>query len=124
MTQRKPARSQETQSQETRPRETQSRTSLTVNLQYPVVFDGREITSLTFRRMKAKDALVAEGETSEARAGYALFAALAGVDVEVIEELDVADMEAIGEAIVPLMGKTVAGALRDARAHPFSGGTS
>lgn len=80
--------------------------SATVTLDYPVQHEGREIQSLTFRRMKAKDALLAEGEENKARAGYLLFAALAGVDLAVIEELDIEDLEKIGEAVVPLMGKS------------------
>ncbi|MBI1620167.1 phage tail assembly protein [Aquamicrobium zhengzhouense] len=80
--------------------------SATVTLDYPVQHEGRDIQSLTFRRMKAKDALLAEGEENKARAGYLLFAALAGVDLAVIEELDIEDLEKIGEAVVPLMGKS------------------
>ncbi len=79
--------------------------SVTVELDYPVTFDGREYSSLTFRRMKAKDALVAESEENNARAGYMLFAALAGVELGVIEELDVSDLSKIGEAIEPFLGK-------------------
>ncbi|GAA5542413.1 phage tail assembly protein [Brucella sp. NBRC 113783] len=81
-------------------------TSVTVPLEYPVSYKGGEVRELTFRRMKAKDALVAEGVESEVLAGYLLFAALASVDVELIKELDVEDMEAIGERIAPLMGKS------------------
>ncbi|KAB2752912.1 phage tail assembly protein [Brucella anthropi] len=87
-------------------------TTITVPLEYPVPYEGREIKELTFRRMKAKDALVAEGVESEALAGYLLFAALAGVDVDLIKELDVEDMETIGERISPLMGKSAAGNLK------------
>jgi hypothetical protein len=88
--------------------------TITVDLDYPVEHDGREITSLTFRRMKAKDALVAEDEQNKARAGYLMFAALAGVDVAVIEELDIEDLEKIGEAVVPLMGKSARTAMEKA----------
>lgn len=80
--------------------------TITLDLDYPVTVGGMEYANLTFRRMKAKDALVAEEETNKARAGYLIFAALAGVDVSVIEELDIADLEKVGEAVVPLMGKS------------------
>lgn len=80
-------------------------TSTTVDLEYPVTVDGTEYKSLTFRRMKAKDALSGEGETSEARAGFALFATLADVDIAVIEELDIEDLATIGEKVAPMMGK-------------------
>ncbi|MBP1852110.1 phage tail assembly protein [Rhizobium halophytocola] len=87
--------------------------SVSVDLSFPVQFDGREIKTLSFRRMKAKDALIAEGEANQTRAGYLLFAALAGVDLKVIEELDIEDLETISEAIVPLMGKSAAKALSE-----------
>lgn len=80
--------------------------TVTVPLEYPFLYDEREITELTFRRMKAKDTLVAEGEENKAKAGFLLFAALADVDVELIEELDVEDLETIGEKVTPLMGKS------------------
>lgn len=89
------------------------RKSVTVPLEYPIEVDGREISSLTFRRMKAKDALAGEGEPSEVRAGYCMYAALAGVDVAVIEELDLADLETIAEEVAPLMGKRGAQTLTD-----------
>lgn len=89
---------------------------VTVELDHPFEFDGREVKSLSFRRMKAKDAIIAEGETSQARAGYLLFASLAGVDVKLIEELDIEDVEKIAEAIVPLMGKSAGEALKTAKA--------
>lgn len=90
--------------------------SVTVDLEWPIEYDGREVKSLSFRRMKAKDALVAEGETNQARSGYALFAALAGVDIALIEELDIEDLEAIGQAVVPLMGNSARRAMEKAQA--------
>lgn len=87
--------------------------SITVDLQFPIEHDGREIKSLSFRRMKAKDALIGEGETNAARTGYLVYAALAGVPLAVIEELDIEDVEAIGEAIIPLMGKSAAKAAQE-----------
>ncbi|NMG39794.1 phage tail assembly protein [Chelativorans sp. ZYF759] len=91
-------------------------TSVTVPLAFPVPYEGREVKELTFRRMKAKDTLVAEAEKNQTRAGYMLFAALAGVDLALIEELDVEDLEQIGERIVPLMGKSAVAARRKALA--------
>ncbi|WP_223479259.1 phage tail assembly protein [Oricola indica] len=81
----------------------------------PVEVDGKTYTELTFRRMKAKDALVGENETNPVRAGYLIFAALADVPVEVIEELDMEDLEAVGEVAAPLMGKSAAAMARDAK---------
>lgn len=100
---------------------TEKQTSVTVDLDYPVIYDGREVKNLSFRRMRAKDALIAEGETNQARAGYMLFAALAGVDLAVIEDLDIEDLEKIGEAIVPLMGKSAAKQLKKLTGQPSNG---
>ena len=82
--------------------------SVTVDLDFPVIHEGQEITSLTFRRMKARDALAGEDIENQVRAGYAIFATLAGVDVAVIEELDIEDLAKIGEEVKPLMGKRFA----------------
>lgn len=77
-----------------------------VVLEFPFDYDGREITSLTFRRMKTKDSYVGEDIENPAKAGFALFAALAGVKIEVIEELDIDDLEKVSEETLPLMGKS------------------
>ncbi|WGG61456.1 phage tail assembly protein [Brucella intermedia] len=98
-------------------------TSVTVPLEYPVPYENGEVKELTFRRMKAKDALVAEGVESKALAGYLLFAALADVDVELIKELDIEDMETIGERIAPLMGKSGAAKPKQGT-EPSPGATS
>lgn len=90
--------------------------TVTITLDYPVSHEGRDYTQLTFRRMKAKDTLVAEDEHNKVRSGYRLFATLAGVDLAVIEELDVEDLEKIGEGIGPLMGKSAAAAMKAAKA--------
>ncbi|GHA13279.1 hypothetical protein GCM10007989_04830 [Devosia pacifica] len=90
---------------ETRP------TSATVPLSEPVTYDGVTYTELTFRRMKARDTLVGEGETNEVMAGYKMFAALADVPVEVILELDMEDISEVGAKVAPLMGKRAAAAL-------------
>jgi len=79
--------------------------TITVPLNAAVEHDGITYASLTFRPMKARDALVAEGEQSEVLAGFKLFAALADVPVEVILELDMIDLAKIGEEVAPLMGK-------------------
>ncbi|WP_394689060.1 phage tail assembly protein [Hoeflea sp.] len=92
--------------------------SVTVDLDFPVPHEGREISSLTFRRMKARDALAGEGIESEVRAGYAIFAALAGVDVAVIEDLDIEDLAKVGEEVAPLMGKRLAGMIEKAVPSP------
>lgn len=99
-------------------------TSVTVPLEYPVTVEGREYTELRFRRLKAKDTLIAEEEESQTRAGFLLFAALAGVDLAVIEELDVADIETVGTEVAPLMGKFEEVKLKGRQAKENAGGIS
>lgn len=77
----------------------------TVPLAFPVTHDGKTYDALTFRRMKARDALLAEGEGEQIMAGYKLFAALADVPVEVILDLDMEDMTAVSEVAAAQMGK-------------------
>ena len=79
--------------------------TVTVPLSEKVEHDGKIYSELTFRPMKARDALVAEGEESQVMAGYKLFAALADVPVEVILELAMTDLAKVGEGVAPLMGK-------------------
>ena len=79
--------------------------TITVTLNTPVQVDGVDYASLTFRPMKARDALVAEGEDSQVLAGFKLFAVLADVPVDVILELDMLDLAKVGEEVAPLMGK-------------------
>ena len=86
-------------------------TSVTVPLEYPVTVEGTEYTQLTFRRMKAKDTLTGEDTQDATQAGFKIYAALAGVPVEVIHELDVEDLAEVGAKVAPLMGKRVAAKL-------------
>jgi hypothetical protein len=77
--------------------------SVTVLLSEPVEHDGRTYTELTFRRMRAGDALIGEAEKSQTHVGYMVFAAMADVPFEVIAALDVADITEITEKIAPLL---------------------
>ena len=96
--------------------------TVTVTLSIPVQVDGVDYASLTFRPMKARDALVAEGEESQVMAGYKLFATLADVPLEVILDLDMTDLVKVGEEVAPLMGKLPA-AKAAAGETPSLGGT-
>lgn len=79
--------------------------SVTVPLILPVEVNGKVYSELNFRRMKARDALSGEGETDETKAGFALFATLADVPLDVILELDMEDLAEVGAKVAPLMGK-------------------
>lgn len=96
----------------------------TLTLKHPVEFEGMTFTELNLRRMKARDALVAEGEGNQVMAGYHMFAALAGVDVEVILELDMEDLTELGAKVAPLMGKRGAALMKDLSAAPPSPGAT
>ena len=89
-------------------------TSKKVPLEYPFEYDGREIDSLTLRRMRAGDALVGEQTKDSAEAGYLLLARLADVDVEVIKNMDLEDFETAQEAMVDMMGKSARKAVEEA----------
>ncbi|SFK99138.1 phage tail assembly protein [Pseudovibrio ascidiaceicola] len=84
---------------------TEKATKATVQLDYPFEHDGREVTSLSFRRMRAGDTLIGEKHTNEQKAGFALLAELAGVDLDVIERLDIEDLDKATRGAAPLMGK-------------------
>ncbi|MGB3026856.1 phage tail assembly protein [Paradevosia shaoguanensis] len=77
----------------------------TLTLKHPVTIGEVEYKVLTLRRMKARDALVAEGEDNKIMAGYLMFAAIADVSVEVILDLDMEDLTELGKKVAPLMGK-------------------
>lgn len=77
----------------------------------PPVHDGKTYTSLTLRKMKAKDLVAADLVQGEARKGFALFASMAGVPIQVIEELDMDDLEKLGREAAPLMGKSALAAI-------------
>lgn len=79
---------------------------MSVDLLYPIEWNNAKYEKLTIRRMKARDTLIAESEPDQIMAGYKMFATLAGVDVEVILELDIEDLERVSEAAAPLMGKS------------------
>ena len=89
----------------TSPAPAQRPTSATVPLLFPVTHEGVTYDQLTFRRMKARDGLTGEGETDQTRAGYRIFAELAGVPLDVILDLDMEDLAEVGAAVTPLMGK-------------------
>lgn len=78
---------------------------ITVELDEAVEHDGKTYKSLTLRKMKAKDIVASDLVTGEARKGMAIFASMAGVPIQVIEDLDADDFEKLGLEAAPLMGK-------------------
>lgn len=82
------------------------KTSVTVMLGQAVEHDGKTYASLTLRKMKAKDMVAGDLVTGDTRKAFAIFASMAGVPIQVIEELDVDDFEMLGREAAPLMGKS------------------
>ena len=80
--------------------------TITVTLAEPVEHDGKPYASLTLRKMKAKDLVAGDLVTGDTRKTFAIFASMAGVPIQVIEELDVDDFEKLGREAAPLMGKS------------------
>lgn len=78
--------------------------------------DGKKYTTLTLRKMKAKDMIAGDLVTGDSRKAFAIFASMAGVPIQVIEEMDVDDFEGLGEAALPLMGKSAVTARANALA--------
>lgn len=103
---------------------TEKVTSVIVPLEFPVTVEGVEYKQLTFRRMKAKDTLAGEGTTDPTQAGFSLYAALAGVPVEVIHELDMEDLTEVGVKVAPLMGKRAAAKIQEELAKLSPGAAS
>ena len=87
-----------------RTRQTPPRTK-TIELDFPVEFEGETVTELTIRRMKAGDSLVSEGTEDKGRAGMELMAALTDRPVELIAELDLEDFVNLSEAMAGMLGK-------------------
>lgn len=83
----------------------------------PVTFDGKPYPVLTLRRMKAKDLVAADLVEGATRKSYAILASMAGVPIQVIEDLDIDDLERLQEVAAPLMGKSAIAAIEAARAQ-------
>ena len=80
--------------------------TITIKLDVPVEHDGKTYASLTLRKMKARDLVAGDLVSGETRKAFAIFASMADVPIQVIEELDVDDFEAVGREAAPLMGKS------------------
>lgn len=79
--------------------------TITFTLESPVEHDGQTYTTLTLRKMKAKDLVAADLVNGNLRKSLAIFASMAGVPIMVMEELDTDDFNRLGREAAPLMGK-------------------
>lgn len=72
----------------------------------PPVHDGKTYTEVTLRKMKAKDLIAADLVQGQSRKSFAIFASMADVPIQVIEQLDMDDFDKLSEKATPLMGKS------------------
>lgn len=73
---------------------------VTVTLEYPRTFNGKEYKTLELRRPLVKDQLIADKQNKDSADKEIHFMALlAEVDVEVIQILDLDDYEAVQKTI-------------------------
>lgn len=85
--------------------------TITFTLETPVEHDGTSYSTLTLRKMKAKDLIAADLVDGSLRKSLAIFASMASVPIMVVEELDADDFTRLGREAAPLMGKLAAKAL-------------
>jgi len=78
----------------------------TVELDFDFEVNGIHYTELTFGVLKVKHTYAAENEDDGLKSGYLMYAQMANVPIEVIDEVAQDDLELITEAILPLMGKS------------------
>lgn len=83
-----------------------SKNTATVTLDDEVTVNDVTYKSLTFRKMKGKDMCAGDLVSGDTRKGFAIFASMADVPITVIEELSADDVEKVGLACMPLMGKS------------------
>ena len=86
----------------------------TYKLSTPVTFNGKTFDELTFRKMKVKDACVADHVTGQTSKGLAILASIADVPLPVIMDMDIDDLEGAQEAALPFMGKAAMAATETA----------
>lgn len=75
-----------------------------MNLQYPIEVDGREpITSLTFRRLKAKDMRRIAAADNHQERGIIMLSCATDLPMEIIDEMDVDDLTKATEAMADFL---------------------
>ena len=81
-----------------------------ITLKYPIKVDGKEVKDIDFRRPKVKDMKKSSKMTKdESEAELLLFADLANLPVEAIEELDLWDYKVLQEEFKSFLPKTKSG---------------
>lgn len=81
-------------------------TTHTIHLRFPITWNGEKIAALTMRRPKGREIRRANnGKTSQIDRSFEMMASLAEVEVELIDELDAADIRAIDKWLDGVMGE-------------------
>ncbi|WP_101341857.1 phage tail assembly protein [Cereibacter azotoformans] len=77
----------------------------TYTLQFPIETEAATVTTLTFRRPRVRDVAVIEGlkDRSQSDATIELIAILTGLSIEVVAEMDHADMITVGEIVTDFL---------------------
>ncbi len=79
--------------------------SVTIKLEYPIKFEGEEISEITLSRPKVADQLIADKSgDSNAEKELALFATLAKSPQALIEQLDLKDFGKLQKAYKGFLG--------------------
>ncbi|UYO55704.1 phage tail assembly protein [Rhodopseudomonas palustris] len=73
----------------------------------PIVHGEKTYPTLTLRRMKVKDRTMADLVNGDNRKMFAIIASMAGVPIQVIEEMDDDDFTRLEEVAQPLLGKSI-----------------
>lgn len=83
-------------------------TTVTFTPTAPIKIGDKTYPTLTLRKMKAKDRVAADLVNGESRKTFAVYASMADVPIQVIEELDNDDFDRLEELAAPLVGKSLA----------------
>ena len=75
-------------------------------LEFPVEFKGAAITELTVRRPKGSDMrFLPKGDEASVEGMFPFFSLLCGTDEQLLDELDAADINALGEIVNGFLAK-------------------
>lgn len=77
-----------------------TKSATTLKLNYPIEYQGATISELKVRRPKGRDMrFLPSGDNVSVEGMFPFFALLSGVDEQVIDEIDAADLNALGQLV-------------------------
>lgn len=83
----------------------------------PVEAGGETYEKLIFQRMRVRHMVAMDKVAGEVRKTTALFASMADVPIQVIDELDIDDFERLSKEVEPLMGNSARSLVEKTRAE-------